>query len=110
MATIRELQDQAFINACLKGWHDEPAPIERYLLLFHDEISEATKEISNHHKPNETYYGHDGKPEGVPSELADVVIRIMDFCGFYQIDLEKAIVEKMEFNKTRPYRHGGKKL
>lgn len=50
------------------------------------------------------------KPEGVCAELADIVIRVADLCGLYGIDLEKAIKEKLSFNKTRPYRHGGKLL
>ena len=50
------------------------------------------------------------KPCGIPSELADCVIRIMDFCGKHGIDLEKAIIEKANFNKHRPYKHGGKKF
>lgn len=48
------------------------------------------------------------KTEGIPSELADTVIRIFDLCGYYGIDLETAILEKMKYNKVRPYRHGGK--
>ena len=50
----------------------------------------------------------DSKPEGVTSELADVLIRIFDFCGKYQLPLGKILIEKMEYNKKRPYRHGGK--
>ncbi len=50
------------------------------------------------------------KPEGVPAELADVCIRIFDLCGLMGIDLERALKEKMEYNKTRSYRHGNKKL
>ena len=53
-----------------------------------------------------TYYSDDGKPEGVPAELADVVIRCFDMADYYGINLEAAIIEKMEFNKTRPYKHG----
>jgi len=49
------------------------------------------------------------KPEGVPSELADAVIRIADLCGYYGINLEKAIEEKMSYNEKREYKHGGKK-
>ena len=48
------------------------------------------------------------KPEGIPSELADIVIRVADLCGYYGIDLEAAITEKMEYNKSRPYKHGNK--
>lgn len=46
--------------------------------------------------------------ESIPAELADVVIRLMDMCDHYGIDLAAAVVEKHEFNKSRPYRHGGK--
>jgi len=34
-------------------------------------------------------------------ELADAVIRILDMAGGLGLDLEGAIVEKLEFNKTR---------
>lgn len=50
------------------------------------------------------------KPEGELSELADVVIRVMDYCGFHGWDLEAAIMAKHEYNKTRAFRHGGKAL
>ena len=34
-------------------------------------------------------------------ELADAVIRIMDLAGAYEMDLAGAIIEKLEYNKTR---------
>lgn len=49
-----------------------------------------------------------GKPEGVPAELADVLIRVFDFCGAYRIPLGEAIIRKHRYNESRPYRHGGK--
>lgn len=49
------------------------------------------------------------KPEGIPIELADCIIRILDYCGKEGIDIEEAIKIKHEYNLTRPYRHGGKK-
>jgi NTP pyrophosphatase (non-canonical NTP hydrolase) len=47
-----------------------------------------------------------GKPVGVPSELADIVIRVANMCGEYGIDLDRAISEKMSYNRTRAYMHG----
>lgn len=38
-------------------------------------------------------------------ELADVVIRVMDFAESKGIDLGKAIEWKMEFNQGRPHKH-----
>lgn len=57
---------------------------------------------------------HDGnyngeKPEGVAVELADCLLRILDYCGYAGIDIEEALRLKHEYNKTRSYRHGGKK-
>ena len=59
--------------------------------------------------PEVTYSeGVVAKPEGVPSELADVVIRALDAAGAWGIDLETVIEEKLAYNVTRGHRHGGK--
>ena len=50
-----------------------------------------------------------GKPQGIAVELADCIIRILDYCGRAGIDIEEAINKKHEYNKSRPHRHGGKK-
>jgi NTP pyrophosphatase (non-canonical NTP hydrolase) len=50
------------------------------------------------------------KPEGIPSEMADIVIRVLDFCYRYKIDLEAVLLEKLAFNETRGHRHGGKRI
>jgi NTP pyrophosphatase (non-canonical NTP hydrolase) len=48
------------------------------------------------------------KPEGIPTELADIIIRVLDICANWGIDISAAIADKMAYNETRPYRHGGK--
>lgn len=49
------------------------------------------------------------KPIGLDSEFADIVIRVMDLCSHLGIDLGKAILEKHQYNVTRPFKHGGKR-
>jgi NTP pyrophosphatase (non-canonical NTP hydrolase) len=39
-------------------------------------------------------------------EIADTFLRLMDLCGEYQIDIERHIKLKAEYNETRPYKHG----
>lgn len=50
-----------------------------------------------------------GKPQGMASELADVVIRVLDMADELEIPVIEAILAKHKYNQTRSYRHGGKK-
>ncbi|MEK8133136.1 hypothetical protein WMW72_35260 [Paenibacillus filicis] len=123
---INELVKAAHANAIDKGWYEEPRSFGDKIALIHSEVSEALEDHRNGNNPQTVWYeikDTDGqiiksnllesekwKPCGIPSELADIVIRVADMCGYYGIDLEKAISEKMAYNATRPHRHGGKKL
>ncbi|MCV9884721.1 MazG nucleotide pyrophosphohydrolase domain-containing protein [Metabacillus halosaccharovorans] len=93
---INNLCQKAFETAKEKGWHDQEVETGTLLALIHSEVSEALEADRN------------GDSENFTEELADVCIRIFDLCGSKGIDLEKAILQKMERNKKRPYRHGGK--
>lgn len=110
---ISELVALAFNTARSKGWHDgvvDPAArIPEKLCLIHSEVSEALEDYRKDPTgPRFIIHGHDGKPEGFPIELADIVIRVADLAGSLGIDLEGAIVLKTSYNETRPHRHGGK--
>jgi NTP pyrophosphatase (non-canonical NTP hydrolase) len=81
--------------------------------LMHSEISEALearrKPIDPAHPYEYITYqqpGRPDKPAGIAEEMADVIIRVLDFCGARHIDIDRAVREKMAYNKSRPYKHG----
>ncbi len=108
--TINDWAQAVHENAKAHGWYEAPRQPGELLMLITCEAAEAMEEIRNGHAMTETYYDDKGKMQGVPSELADIVIRVMDLAEFYGIDLEAAIAEKHAYNVTRPYKHGGKLL
>lgn len=127
MKNLNEMAKEVHQNAVEHGWWEEERSIGEIIALCHSELSEALEEHRNN-KPQIYFVGYDMqdrkivkdapfegaygicKPEGTAIELADCIIRILDYCAHEGIDVEKAIEIKHEYNKTRPYRHGGKKL
>jgi hypothetical protein len=99
------------------------------LMLACGELHEALEELRAGRQPTEVYWKHheEGhempgtvdypvediaaqgfKLEGFPIEIADCLIRLGDLCGLLGIDIKAALELKGEYNRTRPYRHGGK--
>jgi len=109
---IKTLIQESHKTATEKGWWDSPdRNIPELLALIHSEVSEALESYrdTGTDQLDKVWYAQaDDKPEGFVIELADVLIRIADLCGEFDLDIESALIEKMEFNKTRPYRHGNK--
>lgn len=91
-----------------KGWRDGTRTFGDHIALLHSEASEALDAYRI--RGPSTHTTDTGKPDDVASELADVLIRLLDTCEVYGVDLEWEYERKMAYNWTRDFRHGGKRL
>lgn len=125
---------EVYENAKKHGWHEEKREVGTVISLMHSELSEALEFARNEIQLNKKginalfhYSGTDEqgrevlkneitlftkKPDGYLIELADVVIRIFDEVGSKGLGTEfiEKLLEKHEYNKSRPYKHGNKRF
>jgi len=106
------LEEYAHKMAKGKGFWDKDEHPAVYIALMHSELSECLDAIREAENPmdsatwpaaekiNPMVFKH------AEEELADTVIRILDFCGAHKLALGAAIIAKMEYNAGRPYKHG----
>lgn len=104
---LNELAHEINENSKLHGWWDKERSFGDIIALCHSELSEALESYRNHES---MMFFEKKKPEGIAVEMIDCVIRILDYLAYAGIDVDNVLRQKMEYNSTRPYRHGGKEL
>lgn len=111
MSDISDLQKAIHKTAVEHGWWENgERNFGEVCALIHSEVSEALEHYRKNLDPREVfYYGKDDKPDGIPIEFADIIIRVLDVAEFYGMRMDEALAIKMKYNETRPYRHGNKK-
>ena len=97
------LASQIHENAVSKGFWDNPNIGEK-LALIHAEVSELLEALRDQNETSKKIAGYWTYEE----EAADILIRLFDFCNHTGIRLYDAMIEKMEYNKTRQHMHGKK--
>ena len=72
------------------------------IALMHEELSEALWALRHGNPLDEKVSGF----TNLEVELADTIIRIMDYGKGRGLRVAEALVAKMQYNTERPYKHG----
>lgn len=102
---MEELQETIHITAVSKGWWEQSRETGTLLALIHSEISEALEADRKNAVDDKI-----PQYSGLEAELADAIIRILDMAEGLELRVIEAMMAKIEFNKTRTHKHGGKRF
>lgn len=85
-----------------KWWHNPDGSWKErnkgeMFALMHSELSEAMEA-----ERKDLMDTHLSDRKGVEVELADLLIRVFDYAGRYDLDLEAAVMDKLLYNRERP--------
>jgi NTP pyrophosphatase (non-canonical NTP hydrolase) len=116
--SIAEMTAEVVENNKARGWHDNPPSLPECMMMLVTEATEAVEAWRVHGTADATKLNWTSdhgelqvqKPEGVGSEFADILIRLLDDAYLFGIDLDAEFARKMAYNRTRPFRHGGKRI
>jgi NTP pyrophosphatase (non-canonical NTP hydrolase) len=101
--TFQTLAMDAHQTAVDKGFYPpEGRNFGELMMLIVSEISECFEAFRKGNPPDDKLPQFDS----ISVELADAIIRIMDTADAQGLKVAEAVIAKMEYNKTRPHKHG----
>lgn len=113
--TLNSLKDICVAESKAKGWRTEPKiNVGDFVSNIHGEVSElweAYREdtLNKLCNKSEKMIANGIEPlTCAEEELADIVIRALDTSEALGVDIGKAVNAKLQYNRTREHRNGGK--
>ena len=115
---LNRLRDEAYATACNKGFHDGKHSDEHYLMLVITEIAEAVQADRKGRRADRERYDYAVDrgmcndieecferyiKNSIEDELADIVIRLLDFCGMNGYSLDYLITPEEYFMRDFTY-------
>ena len=104
LSLFGNLQEEVYRIACKNGFHPDGQSDGELIALMHSELSEALECLRKDPGTSDKIPPH----SEIAEELADVIIRIMDYAGLRNLNVAGALLAKIKYNGTRPYKHGKK--
>ena len=95
---IRHINQNNGWNITTLGDWEDTYKVPTILALIHSEVSEALEAFRHNDHEN---FGE---------ELADILIRVLDCAPGLGIDIDREVQQKLAKNRTRGFRHGGKRV
>ena len=99
-SSLQEIQDFSHDLAKSKGFWDNHIEVGTLIALVHAELSEALEASRDGNPPSDKI-----NCSHLEEELADVIIRVLDLAEGCSLDVPDAVVKKLKYNQTRPYKH-----
>ena len=92
-------------EACEADRKNRHADFKEFGDTYELEMSDFAGTFPNRPPAYKTAF-EEGIKDTFEDEIADAFLRLMDLCGAMNIDIEKHIRMKAEYNKLRPTKHG----
>jgi|GEM_PF-2795526 len=103
---INGLAATLYANSVSKGFWEEDRSDGESIVLMHSELSEALEALRDQRGDKRI---PSKKIEGfslLEEEMADLMIRVLDYAGRNSLDVGGALIHKARYNRSRPHKHG----